>query len=341
MGLQVKGLVSDRAKALVKLGGRPYLNTVSMADLFHFCQDFGRAVGCKISLDLARIQKQLDKEGLKEEDKGELVLQLERLQGKREQYRAQIEQINKTVHPFNESNELQSGEEIQKGLTRSFTAISHIADDLEIDIGLAKAAKILNQIPDIAAGVVGWQEWLRTEMGEQTLDKTPEYSQWLEKALLPYAYWQVHLTKVSGKKQDRSLRQYYSDRRTEAQLFFERQPLGMLMEENLKEASVNWAFQMAATFHRSSSQVEGRNGYLAFVHHAQRGIPEQRQKVLTVVHNFDIRRTDGFTPAQRLFKKDFPDLFEFILENVKGFPPPRTRHKKLKRSFAIVSGGQC
>lgn len=71
-----------------------------------------------------------------------------------------------------------------------------------------------------------------------------------------------------------------------------------------------------------SSQVEGRNGYLAFVHKANRGLPLQRLQVPTVVHNFDIRREDGTTPAERLFDQIFPDLFEFIFLNVTGFPEP-------------------
>jgi hypothetical protein len=36
-------------------------------------------------------------------------------------------------------------------------------------------------------------------------------------------------------------------------------------------------------------------------------------KVLTIIHNFDIKRDDGTTAAQRLFEKPFPDLFEWLL----------------------------
>ena len=76
---------------------------------------------------------------------------------------------------------------------------------------------------------------------------------------------------------------------------------------------------IARTFQHSLSQLEGRNGYLTFVHKASRGIPDQRLKVLTVVHNFDIRSWDGKTPAERLFKQGFSNLFEFVLENVTEF----------------------
>ncbi len=56
-----------------------------------------------------------------------------------------------------------------------------------------------------------------------------------------------------------------------------------------------------------------------------RGFPKNRLQVLTVIHNYDVRRKDGKTPAQRLFQKEFPDLFEFICLNVAGFKEPRRR----------------
>ena len=337
----VKSLVSDRARALVKLGQASYLQVHSTADLFHFCQDIGKVLGTKIGLAIRRIITQLTKEGLTGEEKQELETQLSQMQIQKQAYRQQIEQINKTVHPFDEADHLQYGQEVETRLTHCFTALSAIAQKLDIDITLPKASKILKQIPDIAAGIDSWQEWLSEEMKEQTVGKSTLYRAWVEKAVLPYAYWQVHLTKVPRRKKDRALRQYYSDRVDKAKQRFEQHTLTGQLEECQREPIVNWAFQMAACFHRSSSQVEGRNGYLAFVHHAHKGIPEQRRKVLTVVHNFDIRRVDGLTPAQRLFKKDFPDLFEFILENVKDFPPPRTRSKKSKQSISFLTGGQC
>lgn len=336
----IKGLVSDRARALVKLGQASYLKVHSTADLFHFCQDIGKVLGTKIGLGLKRIKTQLTKEGLNIAEKPDLEAQLNQMQIQKQAYRQQIECLNKTVHPFDEADHLQYGSQVETRLTHSFTALSAIAGQLDIDIALSKASKILKQIPDIAAGIDSWQEWLSEEMKEQTLGKSALYREWLEKVVLPYAYWQVHLAKVPRRKKDRCLRQYYCDRVDKAKQRFEQHSLTGQLQEWQREPIVNWAFQMAASFHRSSSQVEGRNGYLAFVHHAHKGLPEQRRKVLTVVHNFDVRRVDGLTPAQRLFKKNFPDLFEFILENVKDFPIPRIRSKKARQHVTPLAGGQ-
>ena len=65
-----------------------------------------------------------------------------------------------------------------------------------------------------------------------------------------------------------------------------------------------WATQRVQAFQRASSAVEGRNGYLSQLHHNQRGLPKQRYKVWTVLHNFDCRAADGTTPASSVFQAD-------------------------------------
>jgi hypothetical protein len=84
---------------------------------------------------------------------------------------------------------------------------------------------------------------------------------------------------------------------------------------------------MCDKFQRTSSAVEGRNGYLSRLHHANRGFTEQTLKVLTVIHNFDLKRDDGSTAAQRLFGKPFPDVFDWVVLNMGELPTPRKSKK--------------
>ncbi|WP_026259476.1 DUF6399 domain-containing protein, partial [Desulfobacter curvatus] len=72
-----------------------------------------------------------------------------------------------------------------------------------------------------------------------------------------------------------------------------------------------------------SSAVEGRNGYLSQRHHSGRGILPERLKALTIIHNFTLKRFDGTTAANRLFGKEFPDLFEWIVHKMDDLPLPR------------------
>lgn len=54
-------------------------------------------------------------------------------------------------------------------------------------------------------------------------------------------------------------------------------------------------------FQRTSSAVEGRNGYLSQIHHNRRGLSPLRLRVMTGLHNFHLQRSDGTMAAQCLF----------------------------------------
>ena len=95
-----------------------------------------------------------------------------------------------------------------------------------------------------------------------------------------------------------------------------------LKEEELR-CWIQWGRRMGANYQRTSSAVEGRNGYLAQRHHVSRGLSAQALKVLTILHNFDLQRPDGTTAAQRLFGHPFPDLFESVLSTFTELPMPR------------------
>lgn len=321
--------VSDRAKALIQLAGKDYLQTCSMPDLFHFLQDLGKNIGCKLALAQSRTQKKLSATDTQSGDyevlRQKLLIQQERLAS----YTTVRETINKTVHPFDENDQLISASQLEQKLQHSFTQMRQIAQQAGIDLALKKGEKILRQIPDMAKGVAHWTAWLEQQV-EQLSASAIEKS--LLENILPYAYWQVHRTKKTSKKKDQNLNVYYQQRVEQAARRFEKVLAEHPLAEQRKEWLINWAFKRVATFHRASSQVEGRNGYLAFIHHAHKGMTEQRRKVLTVVHNFDIRRADHKTPAQRLFNKEFPDLFEFILENMGDMPKPRVRKSKFRLS---------
>lgn len=324
-GVEVVLTVSDRAKALIQLAGKEYLQSCSLPDLFHFMQDLGKSIGSKLARKQSQIQKKISVTDTQSATykllQQELLIQQERLSS----YTTTRETINKTVHPFDENDELINAPQLEKKLQHSFTKMRQIAQQAAIDLPFKKGEKILRQIPDIAKGVAHWATWLEQQV-EQLSASTIEKS--LLKNLLPYAYWQVHRTKKTSKKKDRNLNIYYQQRVEQAGRRFEKVLAQHPIDEQRKEWLVNWAFKRVATFHRASSQVEGRNGYLAFIHHAHKGMTEQRRKILTVVHNFDIRRADHKTPAQRLFDRQFPDLFEFILENMGDMPKPRARKSK-------------
>jgi uncharacterized protein DUF6399 len=89
------------------------------------------------------------------------------------------------------------------------------------------------------------------------------------------------------------------------------------------------ARRLAAVFQRSSSNVEGRNGYLSLRSHQLRGLdlPRKRQ-CFTAIHNFFLTRPDGTTAAERFFGQKPRAMFAAILESVELAPAPLSPPRK-------------
>ena len=83
------------------------------------------------------------------------------------------------------------------------------------------------------------------------------------------------------------------------------------------------AKRLAAVFQRSSSNVEGRNGYLSLRNHQLRGLDLPcKRECFTAIHNFFLTRPDGTTAAERFFGQKPRSMFEAILASVELPPAP-------------------
>ena len=90
---------------------------------------------------------------------------------------------------------------------------------------------------------------------------------------------------------------------------------------------------MAETFQRSSSCVEGRNGVLSLNYHRFHRLNERALKALTIVHNFDTKRKDGTTAAERFFGAKHENLFESLVANVRIPGKPKQQHHDKQKRF--------
>jgi hypothetical protein len=89
------------------------------------------------------------------------------------------------------------------------------------------------------------------------------------------------------------------------------------------------AKRLATVFQRSSSNVEGRNGYLSLRSHQLRGLDLPRKRTcFTVIHNFFLTRPDGTTAAERFFGQKPRSMFTAILESVELAPAPLSPPRK-------------
>lgn len=329
MGFKVTSLVSDRAKGLVKLGDGCYLDVCPMPDLFHFVQSVNLSSGLQVGKKLWQAVCALSK-ATDEAHKPQLEAALAVVRSAHGEYREQIEEINKTVHAFDQTDAWASGAGVEKGLLRAFSQASKVAGKVGIEIDVDKASKVLSQISPIAQGVQAWVEQAQVQIQQLVASGSllPQEQDWFVQCALPRMYWEEQVHRTQPKAKNKNLRAYYKDRAQAAALRMEEQAVPLDFQEDQKANLLLCAQKLARSFQRASSQVEGRNGYLSFMNHGCKGVPNKRLEVLTVVHNYDIRRDDGSTPAQRLFQRDFPDVFEFVLQSVTGFKEPRKRNHK-------------
>ena len=103
------------------------------------------------------------------------------------------------------------------------------------------------------------------------------------------------------------------------------EPGGVLSElsPEAQDQLHNNAKRLAAVFQRSSSNVEGRNGYLSLRNHQLRGLDLPRKReCFTTMHNFFLTRPDGTTAAERFFGQKPRSMFAAILEAVELPPAP-------------------
>lgn len=159
----------------------------------------------------------------------------------------------------------------------------------------------------------------------------PTTSNWLLTRLLAVVYWQQQMHKTKSP----ALKSAYQSAYTQAQRLYLHDPMTITMNPKLLQHWWDWAQWMVSKFQRTSSPVEGRNGYLSRLHHGTRGLSAHRLQVLTVIHNFALKRTDSSTAAERFFKRQFPNLFEYIVEHMGELPLPRKARKSTRSTMLV------
>jgi Family of unknown function (DUF6399) len=327
-------LVSDGARALVKLAVSG-LGCVSVADLFHALRALGRPIGRALAHQSAALrrqqdslQKQLSKSS---EPSASSALQAllashaaeqQRLQQAQQTYQDALARISQTIHPFTlDSQQWQS----ETGLLTALAAPLQGLWDLAPTYGTQKAQQAIDtfekQIASFAQGIEAWRQWVTLALNTQTQD--PAVCNWVLRFLLPWLYW----SQQADKTRPPALKQGYQQAASDAFDRLFEQTITLQLPDHERQRWVLWCQDFCTKYQRTSSAVEGRNGYLSKLHHARRGFSEQSLKVLTIIHNFDLKRADGTTAAQRLFGHDFPDLFECMLGHVGDLPMPRRSSK--------------
>ena len=243
----------------------------------------------------------------------------ERLAQQHEQVKASIKGIGHDYHFVDlERGVRRNGQLIASDIQGHIEQIRTVAQQEELSQScLERIDKAERVVPKMQATI----EFVSGYVGQQVaqLDLEPPISFAMHAKLIPSYY----LDRVAGARSvegGEALRGLAEQLR--APLF---EPGGLLWElsPEIQEQLRHEAKRLAAVFQRSSSNVEGRNGYLSLRCHQLRGLdlPRKRQ-CFTAIHNFFLTRPDGTTAAERFFGQKPRSMFATILDSVELAPAP-------------------
>ncbi len=237
-------------------------------------------------------------------------------------YRQHLETLSLTLHPLRiEDATPQTSTQVEARLQAQVEAIEAFARPSQLPERPEAMTKGKKPLPAVAALVDFWWQGVQRDLEHAAIP--PLWQRWAREVLLPQRYWARQVSRTRCIRRKAKMQGVLERVRST----FDAHVLTCcLSPEALKDWHA-WATQQVEAFQRASSAVEGRNGYLAGMHHQQRGLPKRRYKVWTVLHTFDRRASDGTTPAARFFRRSFPDLFETVLANVGALPQPRQRQR--------------
>jgi hypothetical protein len=336
-GTEVLYLVSDRAKALIKLA-HTGLGCLSIPDLFHLSHDLAKGYSLAIFSRLRQAKRDLEQAQQRLATLQQNV-QVERVQvapaqarlaacaasvshwqGVGHAWRQHLCHLSRILHPWRLADSTrQTSKEVEDQLRAELEAIETLLETNGLPMKRDTLDKVRKQLRGISALVDCWWQTVRQDLAQMAM--TPRWTQWAQEVLLPLMYWHEQLRRARRPGQKAQIALVLQA----VEEAFERHACTGQLKPEVLAGWKAWAAEHVKAFQRASSAVEGRNGYLSQMQHNHRGLPRRRYPVWTVLHNFDCRAADGTTPASRFFRRSFPDLFESVWSQIDELPLPRQR----------------
>jgi hypothetical protein len=243
----------------------------------------------------------------------------ERLAQQREQVSKSLRGIGHDYHCVDlERGVRRNGQLIASDIQEHIEQVRAIAQHEGLSqSGLERIEKAERVVPKMQATI----EFVSSYVGQQIsqLDVTPPVSFAMHAKLIP-SFYLDRVAQTRTVSDGESLRELA--KRLRAPLFAPGGALSGLSRE-AQDHLYDEAKRLAAVFQRSSSNVEGRNGYLSLRNHQLRGLDLPRKReCFTAIHNFFLTRPDGTTAAERFFGQKPRSMFGAILGSVELAPAP-------------------
>lgn len=327
-GSRIQYCVNDRAKALIKLALND-LGCLSIADLFHAMRKLTEGLGFDLERRLTHLRRRLQErsaQGSQTVDRDPaLQAEYDALQTAQSQFSEHLASISLALHPFDiVTLGAATTQQVAVKLSQQVDSLKQFQQQYQLKDAPGGIDKFNRQIEALAPVVELWWQWVEHSLAAHELSQ-PLWS-WLTTVLLPVCYWQYQ-----GQRTDKpTLKAQYRDAYQRAHKALQTHPLTLTLAAETYRYWQSWASEMVTKFQRTTAAVEGRNGYLGQIHRSRRRLSDRQLRVMSVIHNFDLKRLDGSTAAQRLFKQPHPDLFQTVFAQMPDLPLPRQRAKTAK-----------
>ena len=215
-------LVSDGARALVKLA-LSGIGCVSVPDLFHAMRALGRPIDLlaralksasqqvdKLSEKLAKTTNTMKRQTLKAR-LTEALAQQQQEEQNQQTYHQALATITTCIHPFSyERAQRQTDDALTTALAAPLKILAGLAP-LNNTAPVDKAiAAFETQIPDLAAGIQAWWQWITQALAAETSEADTQ--NWVLTAMLPWVYW----TQQADKTRQPELKRQYQTAASDA-----------------------------------------------------------------------------------------------------------------------------
>jgi Family of unknown function (DUF6399) len=248
-----------------------------------------------------------------------------RLAEQREQVRASIRGLGHDYHFVDlERGVRRNGQLIASDIQAHIDQIRTVAQQEDLSQScLERIDKAERVVPKMQATIAFVSGYVNQQVAQ--LDLTPSVSFAMHAKLIP-SYYLDRVAPMRTRSNGEALRQLAE--RLRAPLVAPGGVLNALSPE-AQDRLHDEAKRLATVFQRSSSNVEGRNGYLSLRSHQLRGLDRPRKRAcFTAIHNFFLTRPDGTTAAERFFAQKPRSMFTTILESVELAPAPLSPPRK-------------
>src|SRR5215831_12232932 len=205
-GTAVLYMVSDRAKALIKLA-HTGLRCPSIPDVFHLGHDLAKSYALAIFGRLRQAKRELEhaQQGLEklrkniQTDSAQVAQAQARVaawatsakhwQEVGRAWRQHLSKLSGILHPWRLLDSIrQTSQEVEEQLRAELKAIETLLETNGLPRKTDTLDKVQKQLAGIAALVDLWWQTVRQDLTQ--LAMTPRWTQWAEDVLLPLMYWQ-------------------------------------------------------------------------------------------------------------------------------------------------------